>query len=483
MIKLLLLLAVFGVVRGSKNICGYCDCSDASVAFSQDVTCSSLNMSLLATNGSRLFANLSTDLVAFNSNNISHLDAHMFDGILLMQTLSLHSNKLTELDPVLFAPVRSTLQALDLARNLLNDSKSVSAALDSMVKLQFLDLGANQLDQVPDLRSLSNLSTLNLTSNKISGALTVKFHLPASLTVLSLSYNQITSITWQLFVQMDKLQHLELKGNPLTHLAADSFFPLISLRVLDLSEMNLPSVDSFAFRRHHNATSSISNIIMTSEVSRVDHRAFCAANVSELTIYARLFTQIDSCMLYNLGGEKARTRLNLVEKSPADKIKCSCEMIRSGYFVRLDANMTCLGSSGSLIQLSAFECKGLHKANVSFIKRRCIDTPELYDCGESSSPITDQDIQSVIAQNMMAVARMSSTSSKIDTNSAIMSDKEIKSPMIVSSDSKDKSMKKNLIVNGGGHSTQSSSSAAPVSSASKYFLILASFYYLHVFVE
>ena len=79
--------------------------------------------------------------------------------------------------------------------------------------LTHLDLSNNYLKSVPDLRALTNLSTLLLSGNVVTSLQHVRF--PTSLKSLSLADNDIHDINhMSALSELPHLEHLSVQGNP-----------------------------------------------------------------------------------------------------------------------------------------------------------------------------------------------------------------------------------------------------------------------------
>ena len=128
------------------------------------------------------------------NNRIAHLDQHALDHLPQLQLLELGANRLRSLDSL---PTLPHLHSLFLGRNKLTSLQPLSARL--LPSLRVLSLSSNRLTDASFdaaasvLGEFTQLTELYLSHNGIAslGALGT---LPASLLILDLSSNQLTSL-------------------------------------------------------------------------------------------------------------------------------------------------------------------------------------------------------------------------------------------------------------------------------------------------
>ena len=143
--------------------------------------------------------------------------------------------RISELD----FPGKKNVLAMDLAENVfLSFPKYLPTSLES------LDLRGNEISELNqnELSYLGSLRTLLLTRNRIVDLWSGAFNGLGNLRELHLAQNRIGTVSRDLFDPLQNLTHLYLCKNGLNYLPKLSE-PLVSLRVLDLSENAIDTVD------------------------------------------------------------------------------------------------------------------------------------------------------------------------------------------------------------------------------------------------
>ena len=123
-------------------------------------------------------------------------------------------------------------------------------SLDQLPQLQLLELGANRLRSLDGLPSLPQLHSLFLGRNKLTALQPLSARLLPSLRVLSLSSNRLTDASFGgdgsgVLSELAQLRELYLSHNGLTQLSALGTLPA-SLTILDLSRNQLTSLQPLA---------------------------------------------------------------------------------------------------------------------------------------------------------------------------------------------------------------------------------------------
>ncbi|XP_022084419.1 uncharacterized protein LOC110975875 [Acanthaster planci] len=230
------------------------------------------------------------------SNNISLLTNHTFEGVPNLEELILRNNRLSSLPSGVFSQVHSLVE-LDLAHNGIRDFPTdvsqdlrnvqmldlssnpaglISTAIfEHMVALQqiklssligiseidlsglafdglgnlvTLNLDGNHLNKVPTaIRSLSNLTSLDIHSNAIEMLNADDFYHPSLLEYLNLNDNQLTEIPTAALAQLPHLTTVFLDGNPISVISARAFWHNPRLSILSLADTNLTTIDADAF--------------------------------------------------------------------------------------------------------------------------------------------------------------------------------------------------------------------------------------------
>ncbi|XP_017883012.1 chaoptin-like [Ceratina calcarata] len=143
-------------------------------------------------------------------DNISFRYFFLDSQVTTLKTLSLSNCSLSH--PTKFS--LPLLKSLDLSRN---EFSNINADLfQNMSNLENLNLGYNQLQEVPYLVYLNHLKQLSLNYNYITEF--INMNMPNSLRVLSLKGNGITTIDKLAFSNLYQLQALDLSENQIQSL-------------------------------------------------------------------------------------------------------------------------------------------------------------------------------------------------------------------------------------------------------------------------
>ncbi|XP_043217044.1 toll-like receptor Tollo [Amphibalanus amphitrite] len=223
-----------------------------------------LDSNALETLPSGAFAQLGalTEL-GLSQNRLARLPVGALDGLESLTSLSLRGNRLVEIDDdVLAAAPR--LRTLDLADNRL---KRVPPALGRLGSLKSLDIGGNLIESVDNasLSVLPELFALQMEGNQISDLSDVHFGNLTKLRALNLARNELSSLPSAVFDNLSNLQMLRLDSNQLTSLRG-ALTGLDSLKWLNASNNRLTTFDYADIPRglewldlHGNALTELEN--------------------------------------------------------------------------------------------------------------------------------------------------------------------------------------------------------------------------------
>lgn len=180
-------------------------------------------------------------------NVIRELHKDAFKGLKQLAVLDLQGNNLEELaQPVAFRDLQS-LRVLDLSRN--NIISISVGAFDYLTDLRRLLLTGNQLLAVPEagINTLDRLEELDLDLNLIRDV-----SLPRTmdaLHVLKLRSNLIAALGNESLEHAASLRHLDLSDNNLTAIPTAELSQLENLQILNLSCNWFEQVGAYAFRK------------------------------------------------------------------------------------------------------------------------------------------------------------------------------------------------------------------------------------------
>ncbi|XP_066588883.1 chaoptin-like isoform X2 [Prorops nasuta] len=182
------------------------------------------------------FTGIETRRLHLSSNGVKHVDEEAFRGLEeTLEYLTLENNDLTGI-PAAINRLNS-LSYLYLANNEIRNISS-DGFLQFSEDLKALSLATNHLDSVPvnALTSCQRLLHLNLGYNKISHVFPGDFEWANDLEILLLRNNILTKLKSETFKGAGKLKELSLSFNHLTELDDDCFLGIEkSLDILELS--------------------------------------------------------------------------------------------------------------------------------------------------------------------------------------------------------------------------------------------------------
>jgi len=186
------------------------------------------------------FANKSVESLDMSNNQINHLPAGLLSPLPL-HALYLTNNTLSSLPEDAFLEQKQ-LERLSLAGNLLTGVQLRPGLARDLLSLLNLDLSANMLAAIEPafLAALPSLQVLKLANNKLTGV-----NMPASLfqlTELNMAGNLLVKVEAESLDGLDALTHLNLADNQLQSIHSATFRNASNILVLDLSNNQLMEV-------------------------------------------------------------------------------------------------------------------------------------------------------------------------------------------------------------------------------------------------
>lgn len=162
-------------------------------------------------------------------------------------------------------------------------------AFTSMIQLQILRLSRNKLSSVPSaIRTIKNLSQLDLSNNLISNFSCQDFSNQTKLKELSLQNNSIFTLTDCAFKDLVKLQVLKLQSSQITDLkgAFNHHFP--SLKQLRLNGNKLTAIRKWQFK----GLNSLLNLSLNqNEINTLDKDCFVGlVNLTDILLQSNYIT-------------------------------------------------------------------------------------------------------------------------------------------------------------------------------------------------
>ncbi|MFA4931040.1 MAG: leucine-rich repeat domain-containing protein [Patescibacteria group bacterium] len=137
-----------------------------------------------------------------------------------------------------------------------NDNGANSSSTDNIPASDGLDLSNQNLSQVPAyVFDRTNLEELNISHNRLTGAIPAEIRQLKNLRILDASDNQMTGVPAEIG-QLNNLEKLDLSNNQLTGLPYE-LGNLSNLKILDLSGNNYSQLDLDIISQNLPATVNI----------------------------------------------------------------------------------------------------------------------------------------------------------------------------------------------------------------------------------
>ena len=210
------------------------------------------------------FDNL-TDLELSNCDIYMFAD-NVFENLINLKVLNLSNNAIFSIEDSLFR-TNNQLEMVILKNNLLNSINEV--AFSNLKCLEILDLSFNSISVINE----NCLNCLNLS-------------------VLYLSYNNITNIAPTAFQQLPNLMNLTLERNEINCLNEEVFHSLLKLRHLNLSYNKINAISDIMFKD----LISLRNLNLKNNVLRINISRLWFVNCHEL-----YDINMSNCHIYNVG--------------------------------------------------------------------------------------------------------------------------------------------------------------------------------------
>lgn len=184
------------------------------------------------------------EILKMNNNLIGNLSSDAFHSVSQLTELHLQGNKISELADDTFE--LANLRVLNLRGNLLTTfSDKVFGSMAS--NLTELNLRGNRLTEVSPLSSLTSLSSLILSSNRLHSLPEDIFRNMTALDYLDLSENQLTSLPETVFIDLTGIKMIHLNKNNLSKLEPGQFEGQALIQQLYLSDNRLETLPTGLF--------------------------------------------------------------------------------------------------------------------------------------------------------------------------------------------------------------------------------------------
>lgn len=206
-----------------------------------------------------------------NNNKIGEVNNDTFKGLVRLETLNLRSNYLMELKNGVFTTVPN-VEYLNLGQNRI--AKIEPEAFEGLKNLKSLYLDDNILTTIPNFafkhtpflaelfigmnplnnldsaafKNLANLAALDVHGSLLTNVSAVAFSRLRNLKSLDLSDNLLKNVPTPALSRLERLESLKVGQNEFDSISEGSFFGLLSLRKIDISNSkNLRLIQSGAF--------------------------------------------------------------------------------------------------------------------------------------------------------------------------------------------------------------------------------------------
>ncbi|XP_069568632.1 carboxypeptidase N subunit 2 isoform X1 [Brachyistius frenatus] len=180
------------------------------------------------------------EILKMNRNLLSNLTSDTFHNISQLTELHLEGNKIAQLGDDIFS-VLTKLKVLNIRGNLLTTfSDKVFGFKHSHLKE--LNLRGNRLTELSSLSSLTSLTDLIVSSNRLSNLPKDIFRNVTVLENLDLSENQLTSLPEKIFYDLAAIKAIHLHKNNLTKVDAKLFEDQMLIEQLYMSDNQLETL-------------------------------------------------------------------------------------------------------------------------------------------------------------------------------------------------------------------------------------------------
>jgi len=200
------------------------------------------SLNLNGNNSKLIQLNLNNNQFSYISNSSIKSSLSLI-GLTDLQYLLLSGNEINIIDSNAFKD-NNKLLYLDLSHNYIKYLYPMTFA--NLKNLKTLDLGINQLQDVPQISSEIAINTLYINNNNIKKIMSRAFVQMTKLVKLSLRGNQIDEIDVKAFADVPALQELDLSRNMLSFLPQGWTEFLVSLKYLNLNNNKFTLLESLS---------------------------------------------------------------------------------------------------------------------------------------------------------------------------------------------------------------------------------------------
>lgn len=278
-------------------------------------------------------------------NGITAIRESSFSSLVQLKVLDISRNSLTSVHSNAFSGLEGCLQNLTMQYCHLTSESIQSVRL--LRTLILLDISDNQITSIDSLLgNMKSLQELKIARNRITYvARTVYRSLSSSLRLLDLSFNQITEVTPDAFLDLNQLQELYLDGAAGLQLDRNSFsaqqtsLKLLSLRFANLSASQWTSVNNLTgLQTLWMSNCALNNIpdftfqminqlenldLNENEIGRITQRSLTGLQNSLVRLYLskNQLTTLDECVFHQF------TKIDILRlQLNSNPLECDCSM-------------------------------------------------------------------------------------------------------------------------------------------------------------
>ena len=286
---------------------------------------------------------VNVNIINFSYNQIESITSDCFKSVFSIQTLIISQNKISLIQDHAFLPIRNSLEVLDLSANSLTTLPELKY-LSNLKKIYLQNNNIKDFLGCDGKCSLFPISikTIYAMSNKLVVIKSAYFKELDYLKKLDLNENQINTIENESF-DPKRLSSLTLSGNYLSHLSSYWFDDIEENLLIDMSKQQVElkiDGDSFKFKIKNDANLTIN---FNSNRMRIEgSQSFCNRNKNMMfSFHQSLFTGINPCVLKSILYSSSNLKLDLTKTK---EVECDCNLIN--YFRDFNENykLRCLDS-------------------------------------------------------------------------------------------------------------------------------------------
>ncbi|GFS98073.1 chaoptin [Nephila pilipes] len=207
--------------------------------------------------GAESLQNISPSMEKLNmvQCSIKVIENGAFNRLSGLKSLDLSYNTISKIGNTTFKDIKHSLEKLIL-HSALRISIFPYKALNSLSKLEYLDVSSNDIQYLPynSFVSFQNLRHLNLNHNELKDLdsnFVNDIHNP-NLAEIKVAFNKITSLKSYTFRNLRSLIYLQLNDNLIEFIRKSAFLDLDSIMIIRLEGNSIQTIDSEAFQNLPN---------------------------------------------------------------------------------------------------------------------------------------------------------------------------------------------------------------------------------------